>query len=229
VSTSKWRDWLVAGLNERCALCDTGAGGVALCPYCERTLTAVAAPCPVCALPTTTGFCAHPQGWQLHSLRAPFVYVGSASRLVGRLKFDRQRWLGQLLGELLQPYSGDLRAFDLCFPVPLHRRRLTQRGFNQALEIAHGALPGVSTATGLRRLVDTPPQSQLGAQQRRRNLAGCFSLTRSVDECRVLLIDDVVTTGSTLNVLASLLRQHGASQVHGLAFARAIGAHTVSV
>jgi ComF family protein len=229
VSTSKWRDWLVAGLSERCALCDTGAYGVALCPYCARTLTAVAAPCPVCALPTTTGFCAHPRRWQLHSLRAPFVYAGSARRLVGRLKFDRQRWLGQLLGELMQPSIGDLNAFDLCFPVPLHRRRLAQRGFNQALEIAHGALPGIPTASGLHRVIDTPPQSQLGAQQRRRNLVGCFRLTRSVDRCRVLLIDDVVTTGSTLNALAAQLREQGATEVHGLAFARAISAHSVSV
>ncbi len=215
----QWRHWPINGLSERCALCDTRTGGIALCRYCQRTLTIVAAPCRRCALPTT-GFCAHPAGWQLDSLLAPFAYTGTASTLISRLKFHRQRWLGQVLGQLLRPYTPQLPAIDLFFPVPLHRARLVERGFNQARGIAQGALPGTPLAAGLRRVVDTPPQSRLGAEERRRNLVGSFDLTRTVDSCRVLLIDDVVTTGSTLNSLAGLLRQHGALQVHGLAFAR---------
>ena len=176
-------------------------------------------------------FCAHPPGWRLDSLRAPFVYAGNASVLVQRLKFGRQRWLGQVLGQLLRPQLV-VGSYDLCVPVPLHRRRLAQRGFNQALEIARGIAPQqarMQLAPILQRVRDTPPQAELSAVARRRNLIGSFELTAAVNQRKILLVDDVVTTGSTLNCLATLLRNHGALCVGGVAFARAVGPHTTNV
>lgn len=176
-------------------------------------------------------FCAHPPRWQLDSLYAPFVYSSSASTLVGRLKFHRQRWLGQVLGQLLQPWIASSH-YDLCVPVPLHRRRLAKRGFNQALEIAQAMMPATRAMrlhSSLRRVRDTPAQSQLSAEARRGNLNGCFVVTDAVNQCRVLLVDDVVTTGSTLNAIATLLRNHGASYVGGIAFARTVPSYIANV
>ena len=228
MSTVEWRGWLGRHFSDRCALCDSGTRGLALCSYCAEALPAVRAPCPVCALEAEDE-CPHPPGWQLDGLYAPMVYAAAAKILVHRLKFDGQRWLGEVMGHIIADQAGEIAPFDLCFTVPLHRRRLAQRGFNQALAIAHGALPGTRIATGLVRTVDTPPQAQLSARNRELNLAYCFELRRSVDHCRVLIVDDVVTTGTTLNVLADLLRQRGAKSIHGLAFARTLAPQTVSV
>ena len=175
-------------------------------------------------------FCAHPPGWQLDALRAPFAYAGNARELIGRLKFDRQRWLGRVLGQLLRSQLAS--EYDLCVPVPLHRRRLAQRGFNQALEIARGAVPAIARmqlASVMKRVRDTPPQAELSAAARRQNLMGCFALNAVVEQRNILLVDDVVTTGSTLNALATLLRSHGARQVGGIAFARTVGPYTANV
>jgi ComF family protein len=229
VSTTGRQGWLDQSLNGRCALCETDLLGVALCSHCQRSLVTVPQPCPVCALPMQA-FCSHPRHWQLDALGAPYVYAGNARELIGRLKFDRQRWLGQVLGQLL---TRELNVgYDLCVPVPLHRRRLAQRGFNQALEIARGLLPAdkpMRLASVVKRVRNTPPQVQLTAAARRQNLIGCFELTAAVEQCRVLLVDDVVTTGSTLSALATLLRGNGACYVGGIAFARAVGPYTANV
>ena len=176
-------------------------------------------------------FCAHPAGWRLDSLYAPFVYSGSVSVLIGRLKFHRQRWLGRVIGRVLgSTLSGH---YDWCMPVPLHRRRLAQRGFNQALEIASGIAASIDgmrlVMGGLERLRNTPPQAQLSVNARKTNLIGCFRVNANVERHRILLVDDVVTTGSTLNTLATLLQQRGAAHVGGVAFARAIGRHAIKV
>ena len=176
-------------------------------------------------------FCAHPRGWVLQALQAPFAYTGHIKRLIARLKFGRQRWLGQVLGELLRPalVVGD---YDLCVPVPLHTRRLAQRGFNQAQEIAVGMAParaGMKLTRALQRVRDTPPQTQLGATERHNNLAGCFQVISTVESLSILLVDDVVTTGSTMNTLAALLRDHGACFVAGVAVARTVAPYTAKV
>lgn len=229
MSTAEWQDWLDQSLSGRCALCETDLIGLALCVHCRRSLNAVPRPCPVCALPMQA-FCAHPPHWGLDSLHAPFVYAGNARVLIARLKFDRRRWLGQVLGQLLRR---ELTAqYDLCVPVPLYRRRLAQRGFNQALEIARGLAPavtGMRLAAVVKRVRDTPPQALLSAADRRRNLTDCFELKAEVEQRSILVVDDVVTTGSTLNAIAKLLRNHGARRVTGIAFARAVGAHTINV
>ena len=135
---------------------------------------------------------------------------------------------GQGLGQLLARDLGERRlaeTVDALVPVPLHRRRLRERGFNQAFEIARP----VASATGLpllvhgiRRRANTQPQSLLAAHERYRNLRGAFGIRRSLKGMNVAIIDDVITTGATVNALAASLREAGADEIHAWALARVV-------
>lgn len=113
---------------------------------------------------------------------------------------------------------------DVLIPVPLHRCRERERGYNQSELLARelGTLIGLPVATEvLRRTRDTPPQvSMSGHRERRRNIADAFQCTGELSRQRVLLIDDVVTTGSTMAACAGPLKAAGATSVWGLALAR---------
>ena len=142
--------------------------------------------------------------------------------LITGMKYRRQGWLGAALGELLAEIVTPIPSPVAVVPVPIHRRRLIERGFNQALEIA---LP-VARRLGCRprdaavRLRDTPPQTRLRATHRRLNLEACFRWRGSAP-ARVLIVDDVITTGSTVNSLALTARRAGAEWVAAVAVARA--------
>ena len=132
------------------------------------------------------------------------------------------RALGQLLAKVVEN-RGLSETVDALIPVPLHRRRLRERGFNQAFEIARP----IATAAGLpllirgiHRCANTRPQSLLAAHERRRNLRGAFQTGRRFDGMDVAVIDDVITTGATVNALAASLRDAGAGEIHAWALAR---------
>ena len=127
------------------------------------------------------------------------------------------KMLGNLLAERLPEGKG-----SKLVPVPLHRRRLQQRGFNQALEIARplqqrGYRIDSRCCTRTRH---TPPQSELPATTRSHNLCDAFSVRRNIVGENIMLIDDVLTTGSTLNALAGVLKQAGAARVEAWVIAR---------
>ena len=123
--------------------------------------------------------------------------------------------MARQLGRLLAP----LPAADLVIPVPLHPRRLRVRGFNQAAELIRGA--GVKPALSrLARIRHTPPQTDKPPPARMANVAGAF-VARNVFGLRVLLVDDVMTTGATADSCARALREAGATAVSVLALARA--------
>ena len=110
-------------------------------------------------------------------------------------------------------------------PVPLHPRRLRERGFNQAFEIARP----VAAATGLplfvhgiHRRAHTRPQSLLAAHERHANLRGAFRTARNLKGMNIAVIDDVITTGATVNALAASLREAGAEEIHAWALARVV-------
>ena len=109
-------------------------------------------------------------------------------------------------------------------PLPLSRQRLRQRGFNQALLLARQLAPDKTDATLLLRLHDTPAQSSLARAQRLENLHGAFAIeplrAHRVSGQRVVLIDDVMTTGATLHAAAGVLHRAGAAQVSALVVAR---------
>lgn len=171
------------------------------------------------------GRCArHPPAYD--AAYAAFLYAWPVDRLLQEFKFRGRLATGRVLAFALADYL-ELKAVpcpDLLVPVPLHRRRLAERGFNQAGELAHGLCVrlGVRVAPGLlRRVRRTPPQSGLGSAARRRNLRRAFESCGSAAGLHVALVDDVVTTGSTVEAASRVLRNAGAARVSVYAVARA--------
>jgi ComF family protein len=159
------------------------------------------------------------------SLRAPFAYEGAARTAILTLKFRSGRYLAPLMGTFLREEL-DIRPLhvDVVVPVPLAPGRLRQRGFNQAALLAEQvALHAAGTLLdGALTRRERPPQSSLRLTDRLSNLAGAFTCPRreQLEGKRVLLVDDVVTTGTTVSVCADTLAEAGARRISVLAFAR---------
>lgn len=149
---------------------------------------------------------------------ACFTYEEPVRHLIRGLKFHRRyaygRLLGALLAEKLTPRLEDLP--QRIIPVPLHRGRYRERGFNHAAEIARevSRRTGIPVDTGTAyRIRVTRPQVGLSAEQRTHNVRGAFELTAPCAVRHVAILDDVVTTGATVNELARTLKQGGAERV----------------
>jgi ComF family protein len=155
---------------------------------------------------------------------APLAYKFPVDAAIKSLKFRRRLYYGPALAQLACSVLDDLPGgIDAVLPVPLHWRRKLLRGFNQAREIARPVARrlGVPIIRNVVRCRATAPQAGLSASRRETNLRGAFALRRRLVHRHVLIIDDVITTGSTLRQVAGVLRQHGAEMVAGLAVARA--------
>lgn len=146
-------------------------------------------------------------------------YVSPVRELIHGLKFHGMMTVAELLGGLLAENVARRRnrGPQLVVPVPLHRRRLRARGYNQAAEIARAAARRLDLPVDVescRRIRDTAPQSQLpGAAQRVRNLQGAFLLRRRLNVDHVAIVDDVMTTGSTVSEMARTLMRGGVGRV----------------
>jgi ComF family protein len=161
----------------------------------------------------------------LSTLRAPFAYEGAARTAVLNLKFKSGRYLVPLMGEFLRREL-TLRPLhaEVVVPVPLAPKRMRQRGYNQALLLAHQVAKVVHGEVVVDALIreERPPQQSLAAAERLLNLEGAFSCPRPmrVSNHSVMLVDDVVTTGATLSACTDTLAEAGARRVSALAFAR---------
>jgi len=220
-------------LPPRCLLCGADAGGGHdLCCHCAAALPMATPSCPRCALPLAVDGGAVPCGRCLR--RSPpyeravaaFRYADPVDRLVHGLKFSGRLSHARLLGELLaERIAADGAVLPAALvPVPLHPRRLRERGFNQALELARP----LARRFGLplrhavvRRIRDTAAQSGLAQRARRGNVRGAFSVSAVLPEDDVAIVDDVVTTGATVDALAVALRRAGARRVTVWCVARA--------
>jgi ComF family protein len=162
--------------------------------------------------------------------RAVAEYEGTARALVHRLKYGDRLDLARALGAMMARAGSELLdEADLVVPVPLHWRRLWQRRFNQAATLGHVLARRAGIAFDpliLARVKPTRPQVGLSRSQRRENLQGAFRVTDDarpkLARKRVLLVDDVLTTGSTANAAARVLLRAGAASVDVLAFARVV-------
>lgn len=212
----------------RCVGC--GNEGLFVCPGCEASLPRLASPvCSGCGQPLAgSDHCPHCRAWrpETDGIRSPFAFDGVLRQAIYQFKYGHFKALAAPLGQLLGSYlQREPLSVDVLVPVPLHSSRERDRGYNQSALLAaelgkRCGLPVVSDC--LVRLRHTKPQVRTaGALERQRNLAGAFGcLDRRLADLRVLLIDDVCTTGATLSSCAIALREAGASLVWGLALAR---------
>lgn len=218
-------------LPPRCLVCGDAGDGADLCTACRGDLPRNGACCARCALPLPVaapecGICQKRPPAFLRSV-APLLYAPPVDRLLTRFKFHADlasgRLLADVLGDALAGWDG-LQGLDCLVPVPLHRRRLAQRGYNQTLELARplALRLGLRLAPeALRRTRATVAQSDLDGPARRRNVRGAFAADGDLAGARVLLLDDVVTTTTTVREAAAMLLGAGAAVVHVCAVARA--------
>jgi ComF family protein len=157
--------------------------------------------------------------------RAIGAYDGALRAIVHALKYEGRRSLARPLGRLMRERGADMLA-DAAWvvPVPLHPSRRRYRGFNQAADLARHT--GVPVLPALRRVRATPTQTGLPAARRHRNVRDAFAPTRAsvaLAGAVVVLVDDVSTTGATLEACARTLKQAGAAEVRALTAARVVG------
>ncbi len=210
----------------RCAGCGTEDN--ILCPSCLPNLATLEPPyCRICA-DSTDGrpVCEECQASPLpiDGIRAPYLMDGPLRSAIHKLKYEDLRaaapTLGHLLGEWLE--TKDIPR-DCLAPVPLHPRRMRGRGYNQSTLLADhvSRISGLPVKDVLKRTRDTPPQANLGGRsQRQDNVDGSFTCREDVRGAKVVLVDDVVTSGSTMAACAQALKKRGASSVWGIALAR---------
>jgi ComF family protein len=208
-----------------CFLC-RGEAGALLCRACEADLPRLGANlCPRCALASPGGaVCGrcltHPPAYD--ATRAALAYAFPADVLVQALKFRSELSLAPFLGDLLSE-SVSSKEVDCIVPVPLSAKRLRDRGYNQALEIARH----VAKATGrplapelCERRIDTAVQMDLPLDARAKNVRGAFHCPSLVGGKVIAVLDDVMTTGATLDEVASTLKRAGAARVVNWVVAR---------
>ena len=228
---NSWRERLLDTLLPvSCGLCLAPTGSATpLCADCLADLPRLGPACRRCARPLAVagvrGACLRRPPTYDEAL-ALYRYTPPLDQLVKQLKFSARLEYAPLFATALAASLIDLATPpDLILPVPLHRGRLWQRGYNQAWEIARrlAAVRGIpASATACHRHLATPPQSGLDARARRRNLRGAFRVTGRHLPRHVAVVDDVMTTGSTLEEIARLLKTAGVERVTALLVARAL-------
>lgn len=217
--------------SQRCPLCRAAQPSATrmLCEGCYQALPWLIHACPSCALPrpddSPCPVCArHPPpqdaAWSVFKLETPVHQA--ILRLKYQAGFSEAQWLADALADA---FVRQRRARpDRLLPVPLHASRLRRRGYNQALEVARIAGQKLAIPVDFRSLVRvraTADQIGKSRSERRRNLHGAFSASTALDGLHVAILDDVMTTGSTLAEIARACRVAGAAHIEVWAIARA--------
>lgn len=217
-------------LPRACLLCGAPASEHAVCAACLDDLPRLPEPrCPVCATPLSLaapacGSClARPPAYD--ATQAAWCYGFPLDSLVQQLKFRRRLASADFLARSM--LAGPWPAGDLIVPVPLAAARLAERGFNQAVEIARPLAHALGLPLDTTRLVrvrDSTPQSRLPWRVRQGNVRHAFAANADFAGCRVIVVDDVMTSGATLNAVARVLKARGAARVVNWVAARAVRA-----
>lgn len=229
------------GPPSQCVVCKSWPSSQ-LCSPCLQRFAEQSVRCPQCALTRTLTEDGQPdcpdcrgQDWALQACWAAVDYDFPWTELIGRYKFERQSGYSDLLAQLLlrTPQVVDrlanLGPRDWLLPLPLSAQRLAERGFNQAWELARALHRSSGCRAGLQarlliRIRHTEAQTRLNREQRLKNLSGAFMVeplwAEAIRDRTVVLVDDVMTSGASLNAAAKVLRQAGASRVEALVVAR---------
>ncbi|MCL4800349.1 MAG: ComF family protein [Burkholderiales bacterium] len=210
-----------------CLLCGAPGAPELVCAACAGDLPALPACCPVCAMPSPDaamcGAC----------LRAPppfdatlalWRYEFPVDRLVHALKYQGRLPVARLFGDALARRAA-ARRVDAVVPMPLARRRLAERGFNQAVEIARASAAARRLApacAAVERVRDTANQADLPVDARARNVRGAFACRGELAGLRVAVVDDVMTTGASLGELAACLKRAGVTWVENWVVGRTL-------
>jgi ComF family protein len=225
-----------------CPICHTLLNGkgtdLLLCPTCRTSIKPIHPPyCPRCGLPVPSGdgegyLCGpclqEKRHFEVH--RSSGLYEGVLKEAIHTFKYGGVFSLVRLFGDLLQPTLQTLSRdypVDLMIPVPLYIRRLRERGFNQALLLVKELNRRIGIAYEgrvLKKIKDTPVQISLKKRERKKNLTGAFQVkdTEAIQGKSVVLVDDVYTTGATVNECSRALLKAGAERVAVLTVARAL-------
>jgi len=219
------RDKLLA---QDCLLCGANSAAAILCPACAGDLKRLPkAHCPQCALPTPLGercgrCLSQPPFYD--ATVAAFVYEFPVDKLIHSFKYAHRLALGAYFGQQLAAAVGDC-AVDLLIPLPLHPQRLRERGYTQSLELARPISKVCGWPIEARlcsRTRNTPAQAGLPWRERGTNVRGAFHCNADLSGQHIALLDDVMTTGASLNECARTLKLHGAAQVTLFVVARAL-------
>jgi len=214
----------------RCVGC--GKGGSLLCRKCRAALIYLQPPlCRRCSLPISEGTICRKcrlEDWELDGVYSIFEYGGVIRQAIINLKYHNIKTLAVPLSRFLKEYLSEHRlSFDIIIPVPIHKRRLRERGYNQTALLARrlsrmSRIPLMEGA--LVRTRHTPSQAKSeSVEQRKENIRNAFEcVSWSVSGKHILLIDDVCTSGATLNSCAASLKSAGAASVWGLTLAKEI-------
>lgn len=234
-----WPLQLIRRLPSQCAVCHAWPSEP-VCEACVRLFAQPTARCRSCALPLSAplpsrlcdghdrcGACTTaPPAWDAALAAVSYAYPWS--KLVLEFKFAQHPAWAHSMALLMRsaPWvEPALDAADLLLPMPLSRQRLQERGFNQALLLARALAPDKTRAQVLLRVRDTPAQSSLSRAARLTNVQHAFAVDplrhSDIDGKRLVLVDDVMTSGASLAAAAACLRQAGAAHITALVFARA--------
>lgn len=218
------------GWPSQCAVCRAWPAH-SVCTACVARFAPLQARCESCALPLASGVarcgaCLR-QPPPLDACLAAVGFEWPWAGLIARMKFQQDIGLAGALARLLLRAPGVVQALaqsDWLLPMPLAPGRLAERGYNPALLLARRLPPGRCLTDGLRRVRDTPPQRGLTRAERQRNVLGAFAVhgpqAAALDGRRVVLIDDVMTTGASLHEAARTLRAAGVAHITALTVAR---------
>lgn len=210
-----------------CPLCGADSWHTALCPSCSTALPWLGdLHCPCCALPTldgkTCGQCLTSPPAYDH-ICAAFLYRGTMAELITAAKFGTQWFLLPALARMLLDKVAHLEKPDCLIALPLHPQRLKERGFNQAQEIALTLAKTLQiplAAHMLSRSRNTEHQARLSEKARHRNMRGAFMANPAASAKHIVLVDDVMTTGASLDAAARALKKAGARRVDAWVLAR---------
>ena len=216
-------------MPQSCLLCGAHSQANPLCPPCTAELPALPERrCTICAIPTPTGaICGDclktPPAFD--ASLAAWEYRWPIDRLVPAFKYGEQLTLGAALAQGLAHAIAGADRPDILLPMPLHPKRQRERGFNQSLELAKYLAKTLNLPLAdqmVQRVKLTPPQASLPLEARHKAIKGAFEVAGDVKDRHIALVDDVMTSGASLNELAKTLKRAGAARVDCWVAARAL-------